>query len=265
MKQEIETFLRSSVAQAASTAPLPDLWRTPLVGFAGAKSSAWDELRQIAHPDHVMPQEVLPGATVVLSYFLPFSPWLPEDNRAPGLSSSSWAQAYEVTNALFSQLNQALIQLLAERGYRAAVPAEAGAFDRNKLMARWSQRHVARLAGLGTFGLNNMLITEAGCCGRFASLVTDLDVTPDAPVSEEYCLFRRNGTCGVCASRCVSGALTRQGIERQKCFYVCKENAKVYNQFGSSYADIAGQPPTDSGSEVCGKCLTRLPCTLKRP
>ena len=265
MKAEIEAFVRSYVARAAGTAPLPDPWRTPLVGFADAKSPAWAELRRIAHPEHVMPQEVLSGATVVISYFLPFSPWLEEGNRAPGLSSSSWAQAYEVTNALFPQLNRALIQLLAERGFRAAVPAEAGAFDWEKLMARWSQRHAARLAGLGTFGLNNMLITEAGCCGRFASLVTDLDAAPDAPVAEESCLFRRNGTCGVCAGRCANGALTRQGFERQKCFYACKENAKVYHQFGNSYADAPGQPPAGSGSEVCGKCLTGLPCTLKRP
>lgn len=265
MKREIEVFVRTYVAQAARKAPLPNLWRTPLIGFADARSPAWAELRRIAHPEHVMPEEVLPGASLVISYFLPFSSWLPEENRAPGLSSSSWAQAYEVTNALFSQLNQAFIQMLAEHGFRAAVPAEAGAFDREKLMARWSQRHVARLAGLGTFGLNNMLITEAGCCGRFASLVTDLDAAPDVPAAAEYCLFRRNGTCGVCAGRCANGALTRQGFDRQKCFYVCKENAKVYNQFGNSYADIAGQPPADSGSEVCGKCLTGLPCTLKRP
>ena len=46
------------------------------------------------------------------------------------------------------------------------------------LISDWSHRHVAVIAGLGKFGLNNMLITDNGCCGRVGSFITDLKIEP---------------------------------------------------------------------------------------
>ena len=42
----------------------------------------------------------------------------------------------------------------------------------------WSERHIAFICGLGTFGLSRGLITRKGICGRFGSLITDLDLYP---------------------------------------------------------------------------------------
>ncbi|WP_338094171.1 hypothetical protein [Methanorbis furvi] len=39
---------------------------------------------------------------------------------------------------------------------------------------RWSHRHFAVLAGLGTFGVNNMLITRMGCYGRVSSFAASI-------------------------------------------------------------------------------------------
>ncbi len=63
------------------------------------------------------------------------------------------------------------------------------------------------MAGLGTFGLNNMLITAAGCCGRLSTVVTNLRVTADTPLLTENCLYKKSGRCGLCVKRCPSGAL----------------------------------------------------------
>ena len=57
------------------------------------------------------------------------------------------------------------------------------------------------LAGVGTFGINHMLITETGCCGRGGSVVTDMELDPTPMLQEELCLFRRDGSCGACAKR----------------------------------------------------------------
>jgi epoxyqueuosine reductase QueG len=124
---------------------------------------------------------------------------------------------------------------------------------------------VAYLAGLGTFGLNNMLITDAGCCGRFGSIVTNLDVVPDLPLETENCLYHRDGHCASCVRRCPTGALTTGGFDRHRCYTQCLENARVYTQFGNSYASEAGSELLNTGSEVCGKCLIGLPCSLKKP
>lgn len=62
--------------------------------------------------------------------------------------------------------------------------------DKEHIYSNWSQRHVGYIAGLGTFGLNNMLITDQGTCGRFYSLITNLPVEPDQPLQEERCLWK---------------------------------------------------------------------------
>ena len=240
-------------------------WGTPLVGFADAAHPRLGELREVAARDHVMPREVLTDATVVLCYFLPFTRETAKSNIAGRLSSPDWARAYEDTNALFADLNAHIIEKLEARGYHAAVSPEATTFDREILMSRWSQRHMAWLAGMGTFGLNNMLITDKGCCGRFSTVVTNLDVAPGAPLTTENCLYKREGKCGVCVRHCFSGALTTAGYDRKKCFGVCSENAAVYRDFGNSYAADARGEVLDTGSEVCGKCLVGVPCAFGKP
>ena len=155
-----------------------------------------------------------------------------------------------------------MIEFLQNAGYAASVSPEATTFDRNTLKSNWSQRHIARIAGLGTFGFNNMLITEVGCCGRISSIITNLEISPDAPQTEDRCLYKRNGTCLACIKNCPSGALTSQNFDRKKCFATCQKNAALYKDFGNSYAANAGDETLDTGSEVCGKCVAGMPCAF---
>ena len=180
-RQIIEAELKNYISDYDRQSLPRNKWREPITGFADANHPGFSRLKALVHCEHDLPGDVLDGATVVLSYFVPFSEEIVRSNGSEGLSSPEWAQAYEVTNGMLSRLNGHLISFLNSGGYRAAVSREASVFDRKKITSRWSQRHVAYLAGLGTFGLNNMLITEAGCCGRFGSVVTDLDIAPDAP------------------------------------------------------------------------------------
>lgn len=264
-KKMIESEIAAFVSEYDRKGRFTGKWRKPLVGFADANHPDFPKLKELVHPDHEMPRDVLPDASIVIAYFVPFTERLSRGNEREGLSSPEWALAYEETNAMFVRLNESLIQRLKDHGYHAAVSKEASAFDREEIVSKWSQRHIARIAGLGTFGWNNMLITDAGCCGRISTVVTNLDVEPGRPLSEEYCLYRRKGTCRVCVRRCPAGALTEEGYDRKKCYARCRENAKVYTQFGNSYAAEAGGETENTGSEVCGKCLTNLPCTSKKP
>lgn len=235
-------------------------WGDPLTGFADAAKVR--ELSRRISPDHGKPEDAVGEATVILAYFIPFQKEMAYTNVKTGPASPQWARSYEETNAMFDVLNAYLIQELKKKGVKAAVSPEAAFFDREKLTSNWSHRHIAWLAGLGSFGLNNMLITKAGCCGRISTLVTDLSVTPDEPMEEEMCFYKKNGTCGLCADRCPSGALTRDGYDRQKCYQVCLENARLYREFGSSYvADNSGEN-LETGSEVCGKCIAGMPCAF---
>lgn len=64
-----------------------------------------------------------------------------------------------------------------------------------------------------------MLITKIGCCRRYSTIVTNLDVKPDSPLEDEFCLYKKNKGCGICVKHCPSGALTLGGYDRHKIYY----------------------------------------------
>lgn len=266
MREKITNYIKSYIHEADAFGLIPGIWREPLVTFGNADSEAWNDLRQLVHPDHDLPGEVLPGAKTVIAYFLPFSKEVGNSNRKGRLSSMEWAKAYEKTNAAIVELNAKLIAFLSEEGYRGAVSKEMGSYDPNILKSKWSQRHLAYYCGLGTFGINNMLITSAGCCGRIGTVVSDVEVVHDQVIAEEYCLRKRDGSCGACIRRCPSGALTQEGYDRQLCNNLCDENAAVHVGYVDtpSYT-LDNSEETLIGSNVCGKCLVGVPCAFEVP
>ncbi len=224
------------------------IWQPVLVGIADANDPGFPELRKLVIEDHQLPHEALTSAKTVVSYFLPFIPEVPNSNIGNVMPSDPWAKAYEYTNKMAADLNIHLIEWVKDQGYEAANP-QAAMLGEPYLRSRWSQRHVAKLAGLGTFGINNMLITEKGCCGRAYSVVTSMPLPVDEAMKEEACLYKRNGSCLLCVKRCPIGALTEEGFDRLKCHLHLEGNGKK----------------TSNGATVCGKCLVGMPCSFKRP
>lgn len=261
IRETITEEIIEYVKRECASCTLHELWGEPIVGFADAEHPYIMDLKKTVHPEHQMPRDVISGARIVIVYFIPFNKWMPDTNKAGTMASPEWAEGYELTNAMFGRLNQHIIDTVRQLGYKAATASQAGVFYRDEVISHWSFRHFAYAAGLGTFGLNNMLITEKGCAGRCNTVVTDLEVEPDSPQKEEACLYKRNGTCGACVSACPSGALTAKGFDRYLCYEQCLKNAAVYDSFGSSYTNGT----ENIGSEVCGKCVTGMPCTFRRP
>lgn len=263
-KKTITDMIQNYVQEYQRKPGITSQWGEPLVGFADANHPDILKLKDIISQQHVMPHEVIEKPTIIIAYFVPFTKELADTNKAPGdVSSPEWARTYEETNGMFGELNNYIIEELKKMGYEAGVSKEAITFDRERLISNWSQRHIARLAGLGTFGINNMLITNKGCCGRYSTVITNLDIEPDKPLDDNYCLYKSNGICGACVKHCPSGALTVAGYDRKKCFQVCLKNAELYKDFGSSYSDEAGKNANSAGSEVCGKCVVNVPCSFK--
>ena len=249
MRQKMEEKIWQLIQEYCQEKKLVILWKKPIVRFADAEQPGFAELKIIVDPDHHLPADFLPGAKNVLSWFLPFLPEIGRNNLEGSLCSSQWANAYLVTNEMASWINEQLVVYIQrELGANAAVPSDAGMIGMDNPRSRWSQRHVAYLAGHGTFGMNNMLISDAGSVGRYFSIVTDLDLEPDAPVTEERCLGKRDGSCGLCMARCEAGALTEAGFDRFKCLRQCLVNMERY-----------------PGADVCGKCTVELPCSYGIP
>ena len=249
MRQNMEEKIWQLIERYCQERSLPILWRKPIVRFADATNPGFAQLRRIVDSGHHMPQDYLPDAKNVLSWFLPFLPEVGNNNLPGQLCSAQWADVYLVTNEMAAWINEQLVQFLKEEyAVSAAVPTDAGMIGMDNPRSRWSQRHVAYLAGHGTFGKNNMLISDAGSVGRYFSVVTALNVSPDAPVTEERCLWKRDGSCGLCIKRCPVAALTEAGFDRYKCLDQCLKNMARF-----------------PGADVCGKCTVELPCSYQIP
>ena len=235
MREEITDFIRNFVKDASHL-------REPLVGFADCSSPMFPALKNVVMPGHLMPADILADPKIIISYFLPFQKEVALSNVSGRSASNRWVECYVETNRLIASLNSALIEYLQDHGFRAAFAENAVHLDKEILMSCWSQRHVAEIAGLGKFGLNNLLITRVGSCGRFGSIVTDLPIVADRPEMEERCLYKLSGMCLKCVDNCPTGALTEDGFDRRVCFSLCQENEKRY------------------GANVCGKCAVDIPC-----
>lgn len=250
MNNHIVQWMEAKVIEASKAQPQP-LWETPLVAVAAASDPLFGEIKKWVQPTHQLPQELLPGAASVITYFIPFHPTIPKSNQPGHLASREWGQAYILTNQLIGHLNEALTHHLSEAGWQAAYASATHHFDESTLMSRWSHRHVAYIAGLGNFGLNNMLITDKGCCGRIGTLVTTAPLAPTARTGKPTCLYRFNGSCGLCVDHCVNGSLKEKKYDRHACYDLLLENAEALADMGLA--------------DVCGKCTVGLPCSLVDP
>jgi epoxyqueuosine reductase len=247
-----EAFITAFVQQKVRQAGTATRYRQPLVGFADAGDPRFFQLREVAEPTHLLPGDLLPGARSVISFFLPFAEEIVKANQAePRRVAREWALAYVETNTLINQIVQELCAALAERGVQAAAEPATHNWDPVTLISRWSHKSVAAIAGLGSFGLHHMLITDAGCAGRFGSLVVDVALEPTSSPDEtvvQRCSYFVDGSCTVCATRCPVRALTEDGLDKQLCYRWLLHVADGFHELGLA--------------DACGKCATG-PCALE--
>jgi epoxyqueuosine reductase QueG len=152
MKAHFVKMIQNYIKEYEKRPDIATSWGEPLVGFADARHPDILDLKTLISSSHLLPADVLPNATVVVAYFVPFTREIADTNRLAGdIASPQWALAYEETNAMFRSMNAYLIDEISAMGYQGVVTPEAFTFDQNKLISNWSQRHLARIAGLETF------------------------------------------------------------------------------------------------------------------
>jgi epoxyqueuosine reductase len=118
-------------------------------------------------------------------------------------------------------------------------------FNEQDLTAPWSNKSVGFIAGLGTFGINHMLITPYGCAGRVGSTVISAEIPPTPRPTLENCLYIRDSKCQFCVNNCPTGALTLQCLDKHKCYAHLLEVDKRFPDLGLC--------------DICGKCAVG-PC-----
>lgn len=237
------------------------IYEAPLIGCAEASDPLFAYMKQRADiygPTLRLPEEWLPGAASVVSFFLPFSKAVRDSNRCDlSRPSDIWLHGRAEGQAFLNRAATYLAELLQEAGGQAVIPATDPAFsvlrdpsraERGEppYVSNWSERHAAFTAGLGTFSLSKHLITEKGVCGRFGSVITDLPlpITP-RPYTDpyEYCTF-----CGACRKRCSVNAIGPQEKDNRICSDFQRQMLAVFTP-----------------RHGCGKCQLNVPCETCRP
>lgn len=247
IEQEIAAFVNAYPRCQSTTTS----WRTPLVAYADADDPLFLHLKDVVQPDHAAPKELMKTARSVIVYFLPFAKEITRSNRGGEAASRDWALAYIDTNRLIVDLNDYIAAVLKKHGITCCLLPPTHNFDTTNFVSDWSHKHVGYIAGLGTFGIHRMLITDEGCCGRLGSIITDAPLSPTARPEGEHCLYRYNKSCTKCVERCTFGALTLEHFDAHTCYAVLLQNAARYEHEG--YAD------------ACGKCVSVVPCSFVNP
>jgi len=251
LKDEINAFIKDYVKSYKSHAQVSSDWGEPVVAFADANDSLFLKLEEVVTPDHYLPSDLLADARTVISYFIPFGKEIVLSNAKGKCASKQWAKSYAETNQLIIDLNKALSELLEKKSFKAASTLPTHNFDKEKFVSRWSQKHVAYVAGLGKFGVHRMIITERGCCGRLGSLVTNAKIVPTVRVETEFCLYKIDGSCGICITKCSLKVLKPDALNKKACYEECLRNASKYAELGLT--------------DVCGKCVVNVPCSFVNP
>ncbi len=153
-------------------------------------------------PEPFYPRLIFPEAKSAIVIGLPIS--LPALETSPSIH---YRELYMAVNSLLDQHTYRLAEYLTARGYPSVFIPRDGYGSIEVLLknpvAFFSHRHAAFLAGLGTFGVNNMILTpEYGPRVRFGTVLTAAQLPPD-PVSDVQLCIR----CMRCVEMCPSSAL----------------------------------------------------------
>jgi epoxyqueuosine reductase len=139
------------------------------------------------------PTKLVPGARSVITLMMNYFPAVKQDANKPRISK--YAYGYDYHEIIKKKLHQLLDDLKKEigdingRGFVDSAPV---------LERSWAVQ-----SGLGWIGKNgNLLTKQSGSFFFIATLITDLDIEPDAPFSKDYC-----GTCTACIDHCPTDAI----------------------------------------------------------
>ena len=212
----------------------------------------WSELVRV-HPWHKHPKQILDSARSVIVFAIPLSYSAVKSNEESSEPSVQWLREYILTNKLIEEVAKYISSILKSHGYRSLGLKPTHNYKPDSLVSEWSHRHAGYVCGLGTFGLNNLLITSKGCAVRLGTVITEAEVEVSEKPRYEYCLERRGVKCKICIKRCPIRALDNWSYGRFKCSERLSKIALKYIGIIGEYAD------------ACGKCCTGVPCATGIP
>lgn len=230
------------------------IFRMPLMGVAAADDALWEHFSQPPEGQALtLPYQWLNNAFAVITLFLPYTASIadyPATEHHPPAGSHLFGPEGK---AILRRVADTLTAFIAGEGYEACAPVYdpryfyyTTAHPQAPYGSNWSERHAGYIAGLGTLGLNNALITAAGQAGRLLSIITDMPLKPTVRAYsriDAYC-----NKCGRCIDKCPKNAIGNAGKQHPPCSAFLDTLRPIYH---SEYN--------------CSACQFGLPCSHSLP
>ena len=272
----LKTWVRALIEDLVATSDKNTLgfphieksWEKPLVGFSAGNDLLYQFFKKDIGGFYWLPEEAFrqgfseitatADQLTVVSWVIPQTGKTKKDQRKESLyPSERWARSRLFGEEFNQLMRKQISQSLTVAGYPAVAPMLLPAFQREISekyghASSWSERHAAYVAGLGTFGLSDGLITPLGKAIRCGTVIAKMNVEPDPRPFEhhnQYCLFYFDGSCKKCSKRCPADAINESGHNKTLCH---------------DYIRQTTTPHTDKAFNLtitsCGLCQSKVPC-----
>jgi len=151
-----------------------------------------------------------------------------------------YAHHYRMVNLQLDRIALELVEALQDHGFDALPLPASQITDWETRCGQASHKIIAHFAGLGFFGINNLLINpEFGARMRYVSVFTDAPLPTASPVEADC------GDCRACISACPAEAIGTSlkdfDLER------CTEQLRFFKTKGNI------------GHYICGLCVKACP------
>ena len=154
-------------------------------------------------------------------------------NRLRGADDRHKQYSTELVLSDLEEIELKLVYFLEDHGY-PSITVPPAHFDARHYDANGDTRgplslaHAAVEAGLGTLGLNLMLLTpEFGPRVILGAVLTHCELEPDRPLPEPLC---PGETCGRCLLACPADAILQWGLDKRRC-------APLASPYGFAYLE----------------------------
>lgn len=238
------------------------LFDAPLFGVASAHDPLFAKLKDpnVLSDNFKSPEEWLPGAKSVVSFFFPISERIRQMNSKDfGWPADEWLHARIEGQMMIDIFAKYFCRRLEKEGCQAVAPSVDERFivDTSRFSSNWSERHTAYICALGTFGLSRGLITGKGVAGRFGSVITNIELPADTRHYSgiyDYCI-----KCGLCAAHCPAKAIDPSlPLDEAKSHLKCK-------MFMGPIFEATPRGKSNRVRYGCGKCQVAVPCEFLNP
>ncbi len=284
-------FLENAIREYVRASPLNHLTAfdnepivdEPIVAFGDGDDRIFQDFKTIIGEFHLTPREILEkyvtaknwrfgstqsiGTIGIVSWALPLTKKTRlMERKTPLGGSPRYNHSRWIGIRLYESLEQYVASLLEVLRCNAVAPTRSKFFEIRQMpggwmAANWSERHVAYASGLGTFGLNGLIITARGSAVYLGSVVCDKALTPTRrnPNPLAHCPFYQDGSCGHCIEDCPGSAISREGRSNITCLKNLRDEQTIKVKRLLLDKGLIGP------SASCGRCSIGVPCEDRIP